>query len=270
MNGREDESKEFLQNPFSKQETAISDKTRSALPEEDFGTFPCVSPYDDAAERPKLSAQQKQRWRRAALTVSFASMYVTLILSIASFVSSGISDSSAAFAVAFDAMLGVVSSSVIVWRFYHGVNGDLGPDKERKACLVIALCFMLSAVMMFARAIECLTSDTEPRKTASLLAISAVGFVCYSAFFWIKYRIADKLHSLALRIDSIDSACGAAITFGLVVSTAIYSEMHSTWWLDSAIALLLAVVTFCYGAIIIGKIIWKRESFGKPDQYELL
>ena len=90
-------------------------------PQEDFGTFPCVSPYDDETGKQKvrLSAQEKQRWRRAALSVSFASMYVTLMLSIASFVSSGISESSAAFAIAFDAMLGVVSSGVIVCRFNY-------------------------------------------------------------------------------------------------------------------------------------------------------
>ena len=156
---------------------AVSVTTESTKPQEDFGTFPCVSPYDDEGEkkRRKLSVHEKQHWRRAALAVSFASMYVTLLLAIASFVSSCISESSAAFAIAFDAMLGVVSSGVIVWRFYHGVNGDLGPDKERKACLVIALCFILSAIMMFARAIQFLVSDLEPRQTIALLSISIVG-----------------------------------------------------------------------------------------------
>ena len=98
---------------------AVSVTTESTKPQEDFGTFPCVSPYDDEGEkkRRKLSVHEKQHWRRAALAVSFASMYVTLLLAIASFVSSGISESSAAFAIAFDAMLGVVSSGVIVWRF---------------------------------------------------------------------------------------------------------------------------------------------------------
>lgn len=245
--------------------------TEPTKPQEDFGTFPCVSPYDDETgeKKIKLSTQEKQRWRRAALIVSFASMYVTLMLSIASFVSSGISESSAAFAMAFDAMLGVVSSGVIVWRFYRGVNGDLGPGKERKACLVIAVCFIMSALMMFARAIEFLVSDMEPRRTIALLAISVVGFLCYSAFFWLKYRIADKLQSLALRIDAIDSACGSAMAIGLIISTIIYSEMHSTWWLDSGIALAIAFVTFCYGCLIIFKVMWKKEKFGIPEEYEM-
>ena len=249
---------------------AVSVTTESTKPQEDFGTFPCVSPYDDEGEkkRRKLSVHEKQHWRRAALAVSFASMYVTLLLAIASFVSSGISESSAAFAIAFDAMLGVVSSGVIVWRFYHGVNGDLGPDKERKACLVIALCFILSAIMMFARAIQFLVSDLEPRQTIALLSISIVGFLCYSVFFWLKFRIAEKLQSLALRIDSIDSACGAAMALGLITSTIIYCEMHSTWWLDSGIAIIIAFATFCYGVVIVTKVVWKKERFGIPEEYE--
>ena len=121
--------------------------------QEDFGTFPCVSPYYDNPENGRrfLSEQEKHRWRRAALLVSFSSMYITFIIGIASFVCSGISESSAAFAYAFDAILGVVSSGVIVWRFYQGVNGKLGHQRERKACLVIAACFLLSAIVMFIR-----------------------------------------------------------------------------------------------------------------------
>lgn len=260
-----------MKTPMLEQDAPMNVTTESTKPQEDFGTFPCVSPYDDEGpkQKVKLSVQEKLRWRRAALAVSFASMYVTLMLAIASFVSSGISESSAAFAVAFDAMLGVVSSGVIVWRFYHGVNGDLGPEKERKACLVIAMCFILSAIMMFARAIEFLVSDLEPRQTIALISISVVGFLCYSVFFWLKFRIADKLQSLALRIDSIDSACGAAMALGLIISTIIYSEMHSTWWLDSGIALIIALVTFCYGLLIIFKVVWKKERFGIPEEYEL-
>ena len=271
MENSQEASEPSMKTPMLEQDAPTNVTTESTKPQEDFGTFPCVSPYDDEGpkQKVKLSVQEKLRWRRAALAVSFASMYVTLMLAIASFVSSSISESSAAFAIAFDAMLGVVSSGVIVWRFYHGVNGDLGPEKERKACLVIAMCFILSAIMMFARAIEFLVSDLEPRQTIALISISVVGFLCYSVFFWLKFRIADKLQSLALRIDSIDSACGAAMALGLIISTIIYSEMHSTWWLDSGIALVIAFVTFCYGCLIILKVVWKRERFGIPEEYEL-
>lgn len=272
MDSAQEESNIVMKTPVLGHEASpVKLTAEPTKPQEDFGTFPCVSPYDDGTGKQKvrLSAQEKQRWRRAALSVSFASMYVTLMLSIASFVSSGISESSAAFAIAFDAMLGVVSSGVIVWRFYQGVNGVLGPGKERKACVVIAACFILSALVMCTRAVEFLVSDMEPRNTLALLSISVVGFLCYSAFFWLKYRIADKLQSVALRIDAIDSACGAAMALGLIVSTIIYSEMHSTWWLDSIIALAIAFVTFCYGCLIILKVIWNKDRFGIPEEYEL-
>ena len=217
---------------------AVSVTTESTKPQEDFGTFPCVSPYDDEGEkkRRKLSVHEKQHWRRAALAVSFASMYVTLLLAIASFVSSGISESSAAFAIAFDAMLGVVSSGVIVWRFYHGVNGDLGPDKERKACLVIALCFILSAIMMFARAIQFLVSDLEPRQTIALLSISIVGlFFLWEENHQSQYAEEEAAWSSGSKGFGFVSGCPgfksrSSLWFGFVSGCPGFKSRSSLWF----------------------------------------
>lgn len=266
-----EEADDSFKKPIIEPETPADFSLDSVQQQEDFGTFPCVSPLYDNAEsrRRNLSAQEKHRWRRAALLVSFSSMYVTLILGIASFISSGISESSAAFAYAFDAILGVVSSGMIIWRFYQGVNGDLGPWRERKACMVIAGCFLLSAVVMFGRSIQCLLTNVEPIKTASLLVISVVGLFCYSALFWMKYRVAEKLQSVALRTDAIDSALGAAMALGLILSTVIYEETHKSWWLDSSIGLVISLGTFMYGAQIIISAIWKKERFGMPEDYEM-
>lgn len=238
--------------------------------EQRFGTFQCVSPLDDEEElkKKKLSAHQKTRWRRAAIVVSVSSIYITCLLSVCSFVSSGISDSSAAFAIAFDAMLGMTSSCVIVWRFYKGANGRMGPSKEKKACTVIATCFVLSGLMMFARAIECLVGNKEPQKTTSLLIISSVGFVCYAGLFYVKYCVADKLKSFALRTDSIDSGLGAAMALGLILSTVIYRQTQKSWFLDASIALVIALATFGYGIKVVVNIALNKDMFGQPDDYE--
>lgn len=238
--------------------------------EQSFGTFQCVSPLDDEekVKQNKLSAHQKTRWWRAAIIISVASAYITLLLSVSSFVSSGISDSSAAFAIAFDAMLGMTSSCVIVWRFYKGANGRLGPLKEKRACTVIAACFILSGLMMFCRAIDCLVGNKEPQKTTSLLIISSVGFVCYMGLFYVKYCVADKLKSLALRTDSIDSGLGAAMALGLILSTVIYQQTHKSWFLDASIALVIALVTFGYGIKVLVNIAFNKDLFGQPEVYE--
>lgn len=257
--------------PILSQEAPTPCKTESIKQQEQsFGTFQCVSPLDDEEEqkRKKLSVQQKTRWRRAAIVVSVASVYITCVLSVTSFVSSGISDSSAAFAIAFDAMLGMTSSCVIVWRFYKGANGRLGPAKEKRACTVIATCFILSGLMMFGRAIECMVGNKEPQKTTSLLVISTVGFVCYSGLFYVKYCVADKLKSLALRTDSIDSGLGAAMALGLVLSTVIYQQTHKSWFLDASVALVIALATLAYGIKVLVNIALNKDMFGQPEDYE--
>ena len=257
--------------PILSQEAPTSCKTELVKQQEQsFGSFECVSPLDDEIERKKanLSLHQKTRWRRAAIVVSVTSMYTTCVLSVTSFVISGISDSSAAFAIAFDAMLGMISSCVIVWRFYRGINGSMGPAKEKKACAVIASCFIISGLMMFGRAIQCLVGNKEPQKTTSLLVISMVGFICYTGLFCVKYCVADKLKSIALRTDSIDSGLGAAMALGLVLSTVIYQQIHKSWFLDASVALIIAFATFSYGIRVLVNIALNREIFGQPEGYE--
>ena len=46
--------------PMLEQEGTLNMSVESVKPQEDFGTFPCVSPYDDEGEKRnfKLSAQE--------------------------------------------------------------------------------------------------------------------------------------------------------------------------------------------------------------------
>lgn len=72
-----------------------------------------------------------------------------------------------------------------------------------------------------------------------------------------------------MRIDVIDLVCGVVMVLGLIVSMIIYSEMYLIWWLDLIIVFVIVFVIFCYGCLIIFKVIWNKDRFGIFEEYEL-
>ena len=57
------------------------------------------------------------------------------------------------------------------------------------------------------------------------------------------------------------------MALGVLVSTIAYKQAAETWWLDPAIAMVIAMVTFAYGICIVVKVTL-REGFGEPEEYE--
>ena len=219
--------------------------------------YECVSPFDDY--RKKRRPSDIKRDRHIAMVVSAASIYITIILSIAGFIVSFTSQSAGEFAFASDAILGSLSSAMIIWRFYNN-NEQLNPQKEKKACFIIGLCFILSAFIMLGETFINLLSGKRARNTNAMLAISVVGFFCFTVLFIIKYWISEKLHSAALRADSFDSAAGGANSLGLVLSTFVYQESTTVWYLDDCVALFITVVTLVYGVKLMYDVFWRPEA----------
>ncbi|KAK3741077.1 hypothetical protein QZH41_009875, partial [Actinostola sp. cb2023] len=149
----------------------------------------------------KLNTPLSGKWRTAALAISFFSIVINLALAVVYFVLSYAVLSPAAFGFAFEVILDCISSMVVLWRFL-GREGHLySYDKERKASLGIAVCFILSAIAISAKAAHTLVDDTEPKRSESLLILSSVTFVVLFVAAYIKYLVAFKIDSNSMRID---------------------------------------------------------------------
>ena len=262
--------KEFVEVVFDQGATRTIIGPAKVQNANDNSDSPCVSPLDDKNSVKKLNPQELQRWRRLAIIVCIISMYITFVLSGAAFVSSVQSRSSAAFAIAFDALLAIVSSSVVVWRFCR--KGEVSDcfEKERRACLIIAWCFIVSAILISGRAVATLIEDEIPRRPDSVLIMAVINTVCYFLLFIAKYFLAEKLQSSALRADSIDAITGSATSFGCIISTVIFEEDSKAWFVDASFAIVIGVFTFIYGAQLLFQVIRMKgkESSSKPESYE--
>lgn len=205
--------------------------------------YDCISPFDELQNLKRISFK---RYRRFALIVSVASIYITLILSISGFIVSFTSQSAGEFAFAADAILGSISSAMIIWRFYNSKE-QLNPEKDRKACFFISLCFIATAFIMLGETIVNLVEEKKARNPDAMLEISIIGFACFTVLFIMKYWIAEKIGSTAIKADSYDSAAGGANSLGLVVSTYVYKANPRVWFLDDCVALLITAATLIYG-----------------------
>ena len=217
--------------------------------------------------------QELQRWRRLAIIVCIIAIYITFVLSGTAFVSSVQSHSSptALFAIGFDALLTIWPSYRRV-RWFGGFAGNAKcaialPEKERRACLIIARCFIASAILNSSRAVETLIKDEIPRRPDSVLIMAVINTLCYFLLFTAKYFLPEKLQSSALRADSIDAIIGSATSFGCIVSTVILEKYSTSWFVDTGFAIAIAVFTFGYGAQLLVHVVCTKDAaiFSKPD-----
>lgn len=218
------------------------------------------SASDDKSKDGGLSYEQLEKWRIAAIVVCIVSIVFTFILGFMAFAVSYLSDSSSAFAVAFDAVLASTSSGSVIWRFHHGLNGDRKVEREWKACNIIACCFILSGILVAGRAVLSIALDGKPRQPDELMIMSAVSFAGYFVLFLIKLFLAKKLQSSALVADSMDALSGAGMSVGVILSAIALEGSEKAWLLDPCTALVIAVVTFIYGSEILIRVSRERKQ----------
>ncbi|KAJ7389045.1 hypothetical protein OS493_034180 [Desmophyllum pertusum] len=192
------------------------------------------------------------RWRKAALYISCVSIVFTTAFGGTFFVFSQIAGSPAAFGFALAAVLDSFSSMVVLWRFStRESQGSNSLERETRACIAIAVCFILSAFAIAAKAVYTLVKDRIPTKEflMEMLSIGSCLFLIFLTSF--KCLIADKVHSRAMRTDAINSLAGAFMTLGMIASDVVCDNNPNICYLDSVTAILIAIALFSYGVMTI-------------------
>jgi Co/Zn/Cd efflux system component len=179
---------------------------------------------------------------------AIATLILTGIFTVLSVVASEESDSTAAFGFAFESLLAGLASFIILWRFWS-VKELENRNRRREviALFVITASLIISGISVGYKSIKALVCTEKHKKSRMLLVLSSVSVVVYLVLFVIKHRIAKRLGSRALRTDSIDALCGALLALSIVVTTSTREFTAKAWFLDSVIALGVAVFSLAYG-----------------------
>ncbi|KAL9958881.1 hypothetical protein ACROYT_G035953 [Oculina patagonica] len=191
-------------------------------------------------------------WRKLAICISCASIVFTTAFGSTFFVFSQIAGSPAAFGFALAAVLDSFSSLVVLWRFSVKESKETNSfERERRACITIAVCFILSAFAITAKALYTLVVNEKPTKEFLMEMLSIGSFLFLLFLTCFKCLIADRVHSRAMRTDAINSLAGAVMTLGMIASDVVCDKNPKICYLDSATAILIAIALFSYGVMTI-------------------
>ncbi|XP_046845346.1 transmembrane protein 163-like [Xenia sp. Carnegie-2017] len=192
-----------------------------------------------------------------AVTLASLTLASTLLIALLAFLASSTSASSAAFGFGFDSALTSFSSFLIIWRFWTSNKSSVSSimRKEIIATIAVASSMVLSAACVFARAYQSLKQQEKPSGMAFVIGISTGSALLYLLLFAAKYRVASRMGSAALMTDAVDALSGAILAFTLVISSVVLQYSQTVWFLDSSIALLIAVFSMFYGVLVLARMI---------------
>ncbi|KAK2561576.1 Transmembrane protein 163 [Acropora cervicornis] len=203
-------------------------------------------------------------WTKAAIFISGLSIILTTGFGVTFLVASQISGSSAAFGFAFVAVLDSLSSGIVFWRFFGAdtMEPNTVSLRERRACIAISVCFILSAIAITSRAVYALVADNKlgREELMKMLSLASLIFLIFLAGF--KGLIASKVESRAMKTDAINSLAEAVMTLGMIASDEFCKRDQNICFLDSAVAITIAVALLAYGIIILLQVALHHDESG--------
>ncbi|XP_068103185.1 transmembrane protein 163 [Hyperolius riggenbachi] len=194
----------------------------------------------------RLKPHEAQDYRKKALWVSWSSIVVTLVLAVAAFTVSLMRHSASSFGFAFDAVLDVLSSAIVLWR-YSNAAAVHSAHREYMACVILGVVFMLSALCIIIKAIHDLSIRTLPEVDSFLFSVSILSGILCSLLAAVKFMLGKVLTSRALITDGFNSLVGGIMGFSILISAEVYKHNSTVWYLDGTVGILIGLIIMSYG-----------------------
>ncbi|XP_073401636.1 transmembrane protein 163 [Dendrobates tinctorius] len=194
----------------------------------------------------KLKPHEAQNYRKKALWISWTSIVVTLVLAVAAFTVSVMRYSASSFGFAFDAVLDVLSSGIVLWR-YSNAAAVHSAHREYLACVILGAIFLLSALCIVVKAIHDLSIHVLPEVDSFLFSVSILSGLLCTALAVVKFMLGKILTSRALITDGFNSLVGGIMGFSILISAEVYKHNSSVWYLDGTVGILIGLIIMGYG-----------------------
>jgi divalent metal cation (Fe/Co/Zn/Cd) transporter len=159
-----------------------------------------------------------------------------------------------------DAVIDAAASVTLIWRFLIEAKRPARADAvERAAERVIGVALLALAIYLIAGSIVALASQKHPEASTWGTVLLVASIIVLPGLAAAKYRVASRLESRALRLDSILTAV-AALLGVISLASLIASEALGLWWADAVGALVVAAIIGREG---IGSL-WASEARAEP------
>jgi divalent metal cation (Fe/Co/Zn/Cd) transporter len=150
-----------------------------------------------------------------------------------------------------DSLIEMLAGGVLLWRF-GGVVGS--SEREHPAHRLIAGTFWLVATFVAAEATRSLIGGHHPDVSYIGIGLSIVTLLTMPPLAAAKARVAEQLHSSAVRSEGRQTALCAYLSGALLVGLGA-NAAFGWWWADPAAALVIAALAFNEG-----RLAWRGEG----------
>ncbi|XP_056286919.1 transmembrane protein 163-like isoform X7 [Pseudoliparis swirei] len=194
----------------------------------------------------RLKPHEAQSYRKKVLWVSWVSIVITTLMAIAAFTVSVMRHSASAFGFAFNAVLDVLSSAIVLWR-YRNAAAVHSAHREYIACVILGVVFILSSLCIMGKAIHDLATKLLPEVDDFLFSVSIVSGVVCCILAVIKFMLGKVLTSRVLITDGFNSLVGGVMGFSILISVEVFKHEPQVWYLDGSIGVLMGLTILAYG-----------------------
>ena len=201
------------------------------------------------ASLPQHEYEMASSERRKALYLSFITVGYNVLEGVVAFVAGLIAGSTALVGFGLDSFVESLSGSVMIWRFWkHGLNSDEGEvaRAEKKATRLVAYSFFILGAYVTFDAGKALYAHEEPKTSVIGLIIAIASIIIMPVLFYLKYRLGQSIDSPSLVADSKETLACVLLSVALLIGLGVY-YVWKVWWIDSAAALVIAMLIFREG-----------------------
>ncbi|XP_054709609.1 transmembrane protein 163-like isoform X2 [Uloborus diversus] len=191
--------------------------------------------------------RKKENLRLYAIATCITSVILNLILCILSFVFAKLRHSPATFAFAADCILDLLSSLVVIWRYFGSPYRTLSLSREIKACISLGILFIVAGVGVIGEGAYFLVVKEVPKWNTVLVVLAAVGFVVCVLLGIAKYVLCKKMESKSLYLDALNSLLSALFALVIIISDVVYLKNKNVWYLDPVLSIVFSCPLIAFG-----------------------
>ncbi|KAL4446510.1 hypothetical protein ABPG74_001251 [Tetrahymena malaccensis] len=112
---------------------------------------------------------------------------------------------------------------------------------ERGVTITIGVFFIILSIVTIVVSSIALYKKDRPDSTVDNIIISIIGLIVTVIFWSIKNKISKVLNSSAIAGDAACNLACIKLTLVLLIGSVIYTFWKGGWWIDSSIAIILAL-----------------------------
>jgi divalent metal cation (Fe/Co/Zn/Cd) transporter len=192
------------------------------------------------------------RLARRAKWLSWTSLAYMALEGLVAVVAGIAAGSIALIGFGIDSAIEGFASVIIVWRFTG--RRTLSHQAEERAQKLVALQFFILAPYVAIEAVRALVNGSHPDESIVGIALAASSLIVMPLLGRAKQRIGGRIGSSATASEGKQNLLCAYLAAALLVGL-LGNALVGAWWLDPAVALLIA-----YVAVQEGREAWRGDA----------